>query len=63
VYYREHATMPDAVSLSSVSSFFYDLPRNPQEKLRSNKALNRTTSGELVGDFISSHSGITKYPI
>jgi hypothetical protein len=30
----------------------------PQETLRSNKPLNRTISCELVGDFISLHSGM-----
>jgi hypothetical protein len=34
----------------------YILPRDPQERLRSNKLLNRTTPCELIGDFISSHS-------
>ena len=32
----------------------YILPRDPQESLRSNKQLNRTTPCELVSDFISS---------
>jgi hypothetical protein len=31
----------------------------PQERLRSNKPLNKTVSCELVGDFISSHTGST----
>jgi len=39
------------------------LPRNPQERLRSSKPLNRTVPCELVGDFISSHSGMSRDPI
>ena len=35
----------------------------PQERLRSNKPLNRTVSWELVGDFTSSHSGMPMDPI
>jgi hypothetical protein len=38
----------------------YILPRNPQERLRSNKPLNRTVSCEIVGDFISSHAGMAR---
>ena len=39
----------------------YILPRGPQERLRCNKPLNRTVPCELVGDFISSHSGWLRY--
>jgi hypothetical protein len=42
---------------------FYILPREPQERLRSNKPLNRTVPCELLGDFISSHSGMPRDPI
>jgi hypothetical protein len=35
----------------------------PQEGLQSNKPLNITTPCELIGDFISSHSGMTRDPI
>ena len=35
----------------------------PQERLRSNKPLIRTVPCELVGDFISSHSGLSRNPI
>jgi hypothetical protein len=41
----------------------YILPRDPQERLRSNKLLIRTTSCKLVGDLISSHSGMPRDPI
>ena len=41
----------------------YILPRHPQDRLRSNKPLNRTVSYELVGDFSSSHSGMPRDPI
>jgi len=41
----------------------YILPRNPQERLRSNKLPNRTVPCELVGDFISSHSSMPQSPI
>jgi len=34
----------------------YILPRNPQERLRSNEPLSRATPCEFVGDFIPSHS-------
>jgi len=34
----------------------YILPIDSQERLRSNRPLNRTC--ELVGDFIASHSGM-----
>jgi len=39
------------------------LPRDPQERFRFNKPLNRTIPCELVGDFISSHSGMPRDPI
>jgi hypothetical protein len=35
----------------------------PQERLRPNKPLNRTVPCELVGNFISSHSGMPRDPI
>ena len=41
----------------------YILPRDPQERLRSNKPLNRTVPSELVGDFISSHFVMPRDPI
>jgi hypothetical protein len=41
----------------------YILPRDPQERLRSNKHLNRTISCEPVGKFISSHPGMPRDPI
>jgi len=41
----------------------YVLTRDPQERLMSNKPLNQTTPCELVGDFISSHSGTPRDPI
>jgi hypothetical protein len=37
----------------------YILLRNPQERLRSNKPLNRTIPCEPVGDFVSSHSSMS----
>jgi len=40
----------------------YILPRDPKERLGSNKPLNRTVPCELVGDFISSHSGMPRDP-
>ena len=39
------------------------LPRNPQERLRYNKLLNRTTPCELFGNFISSHSSKSRDPV
>jgi len=39
------------------------LPRDPQERLRSNKPLIRTTFCKLVSDLISSHSGMPRDPI
>ena len=36
------------------------LPRDPQERLRSNKPLNRTVSCGPVGDFISSNTGMPR---
>ena len=39
------------------------LPRDPQERIRSKKPLNRTDHCELGGDFISSHSGMPRDPI
>jgi len=47
---------------SSVSSFFLYSAYRPQERLRSNNPLNRTVPCELVGDFISSHSGMSRDP-
>jgi len=41
----------------------YILPRDPQERLRSNKLLNRTVPCGLVGDFVSCHSGMPRDPI
>jgi hypothetical protein len=35
----------------------------PQKRLRYNKLLNRTIPWELVGDFISSHTGMARDPI
>jgi len=48
---RQMLFLQPAFHLSS-----YILLRDPQERLRSNKLLNRTTPCELVGNFISSHS-------
>jgi len=48
---------------SSVSSFSLYSAYRPRERLRSNKPLNRTVPCELVGDFISSHSGMSRDPI
>jgi hypothetical protein len=39
------------------------LPRDPQERLRYNKLLNRTTPCELVGDLFSFHSSMPRDPI
>jgi hypothetical protein len=41
----------------------YILPRDPQERHKSNNPLNRTVPCELVSDFISSHSGMPREPI
>jgi hypothetical protein len=41
----------------------YILPRDPQERLTSNTLLNRTIPQELVGDYISSLSGMSRDPI
>jgi hypothetical protein len=41
----------------------YSLPGDPQERFRSNKPLNRTTPCEPIGDFISSHTSMTRDPI
>jgi hypothetical protein len=41
----------------------YILPRDPQERLRSKRPLNITVPCELVGDFISCHSGMSRNPI
>jgi hypothetical protein len=41
----------------------YILPRDSQERLRSNELLNRTVPCEPVGDFLSSHSGMPRDPI
>jgi hypothetical protein len=41
----------------------YILRRDPQERLKSNKPLNRTVPSQLVGHFISSHSGMPRDPI
>ena len=38
----------------------YILPRDPQERLSSNKPLKRTVSCELVGDFISSYPSMSR---
>ena len=38
----------------------HNLPRDPKEGLRSNKPMNRSTPCKLVGDFISSHSGMPR---
>jgi hypothetical protein len=38
--------------------FFYILPKDPQEKLRSSKPLNTTIPCEYIGHFFSSHSGM-----
>jgi hypothetical protein len=43
--HNTYAGFPSSFYLSS-----YVLPRGPQERLRSNKPLNRTVSCELVGD-------------
>jgi len=59
-------TMPQCQMLFLHPAFHlssYIVPRDPQEKLRSNKTLNRTNPCELVGDFVSSHSGMTRDPI
>jgi len=48
---------------SSDSFFFLYSAYRPQERLRSNKPLNRTAPCELVGDLISSHSGMSWDPI
>ena len=43
--------------------FSYILPRDPQERLRSNKPLNRTVPCKLVSDFISLHPSMPRDPI
>jgi len=48
--------MLDVASPSTNSNFSYILPRNTQERLRSNEPLSRATPCEFVGDFIPSHS-------
>ena len=48
--------MLDVPSPSSGSTFFLYLPKNPQERLRSNEPLSRATPCEFVGGFIPSHS-------
>jgi hypothetical protein len=40
----------------------YILPREPKERLRSDKPLNITYPRESVGDFISSQSGMPRDP-
>jgi len=62
VHNKDHTTIPDAGFSSSILSSYF-LPGDPQERLRSNKPLNRTASCELVSDFISSHSGMPRDPI
>jgi hypothetical protein len=57
----DHATIPDAVFPSSLSSYF--LPRDTKERLGSRKPMNRIVPRELVGDFISSRSGMSRDPI
>jgi hypothetical protein len=39
---------------------FYVLPWDTQERLRSNRLLNRTVSCKLVGDFISSYPSMSR---
>ena len=41
----------------------YILPRDPHERLRSNKLLNRNVSCEFFGDSISSYSSMSRDPI
>ena len=52
MYYKDHATVPNAAYPSSVSSFFLYSALRPQESLRSNKLLNRTVPCELVGNYL-----------
>jgi hypothetical protein len=61
VYCRGRATLLDVCSLSSVSSSYIP-PQNPQDRLRPNKPLSRTTPCKLVGDFISSYSSMPRNP-
>jgi len=63
VYYRDHPTIPDAFFHPAFYLSSYILPRDPQERLRSNKLLNRIVPCELVGNFISSHSGMPRDPV
>jgi len=58
-------TMPQYQTLffHPVFHLSYILPRDPQERLMSNKPLNRTVPCEVVSDFISSHSGMSRDPV
>jgi len=56
----------DAKCCFSIQRFIFLLIfclETPQERLWSNKPLNRTVPCGLVGDFISSHSGMPRDPI
>jgi hypothetical protein len=63
VYYKDHATIPNAGFPSSISSFFLCSAYRPPRKALSNKPLNRAVPCELVGDFNSSHSGMPRDPV
>jgi len=55
----------NAKCLFSIQRFIFLLIfclENPQDRLRPNKPLSRTIPCELVGDFISSHSGMPRDP-
>jgi len=59
-------TTPQCQMLSFHPAFHlssYIPPRDHQERLWSNKPLNRAVPCELVGDFISSHSDMPRDPI
>ena len=50
-------------SPSSVSSFLLYSTQRPQKGLRFNEPLNRNTPYDIVDEFISSHSGMSRDPI